>query len=197
MDNVWKLLPRQGVGPVKLGMPADVAISAGAAFGLGEHDGTTNVLDDERYRHFVTTLGQEEADRMMDTFRGMNINPARLVILNGGVHPTFVDDKLADILCDTRATNVHVEGLRFFDGDPMPALRKLQDLNGAPPILKDLDCFFENLKVTAWGFISYRRSHRRLLSPGAVDAEQRTINLSASPRAPDIDMSKHVASSLR
>jgi hypothetical protein len=197
--DIWELTPKQGLGPLKLGMAPDEALSAATVFGSVVHDQITHddAYFEDTYQYFVKTMGLEEADRAMEVMRSIDVKQVRTVILSGGVHLTFMEERLFDIMCDKRAVNTHVGGMPLYGADPLMALRHLEGLNGAPPLLKKLDCFFANIHVTDWAFLSLGRNGRpRLLAPGSVDAEARTIGLGVGPRDIDDDLSKHMAVSV-
>jgi hypothetical protein len=98
--DIRELIPKQGLGQLKLGLAPDETLSAATVFGAVVHDQTTH--DDanfeDTYQYFVKTMGQEEADRAMDVMRSIDAKPVRTVILSGGVHLTFMEERLFE--CD-------------------------------------------------------------------------------------------------
>lgn len=195
----WEIAPHRGLGPLTFGMTEAAAVDAARVYGPVTHqdpmDGAPNEAD-EIYKALVEAEGEEVARQVMAEMLadGVDLRTRRRVIVGEGLLLDFVDDGLEDIMCTLRTPDVHIGGHRVFGVDCLPAMRRLQELNGAPSLVKDRDCLFVNLHLTAFECLhEVAPGMVRSAREGTDEASQKTISWRASERDPNEDLSEHRA----
>lgn len=198
MDQLWEILPLKGLGPLRFGMQRDDALAAAAVFGpvtfvhppQGGFDQTLAVL--------IPSMGEQAARELLTQMQadGVDMRPRDHVTIGDALRLGFVGDTLESLMGYSLAASpqLHVGGHPLLTGDAIPALRLLQQFNGAPPLVEGPDCWFATIRVTAWNCIKRsRKGVVRPVNPRTDAGEQQTIGWSADPRDPLQDLSKHIA----
>lgn len=196
MDDSWELLPRVGLGPLVFGMSEDAAkTEASGIYGDIEAEGPVGQQsDDEVYLTLVETMGEEAAREAMAVLEadGISFKSSRRVNYVSGLMLDFVEDELDSIMCHGAATNLHVGGDGFFGVDPLPALRRLQRVNGEMALVNGPDCHFRNLYITAFECIVLLPAGLvRATAEGTDEALQKSVGWRREPRLPNEDFSSH------
>ena len=193
----WSIRPSHGLGGIEFACAPDAVMKIDDRYGRIETD---DIIDpfagDELFDHLVSTLGEQEARAAMAVIAeaGIDTRPHRLTIYETGVSLSFVEGKLEEIMLDQRATQAQYEGYRFFNTDPLPALRALQIANGSPPVVKRSDCYFANIFLTAFACIAIQEDGRICSANEATDeAQQTTIAWRKTPRNQLEDLSGHMS----
>lgn len=196
MDDHWEIQPNQGIGPIAFGMSEEAVLAiASEPFGEVEAAGSVGQQsDDEAYRILVDTMGEEAAREAMGVLAadGISFKPTRRVNFVSGLMLDFVEDELNSIMCHGAASDLHISGQRFFGVDPVPALRRLQALNEAPPLVKGADCHFRQLNLTAFEcLVLLPAGMFRATAEGTNEALQKSVGWSRAPRQPNEGFSEH------
>lgn len=197
MDDDWSLKVREGLGPLRFGMNPENIGALASPYGIVTSDRPNVQTDmDDMYRHWVETLGEEQAREAMEIIAGANLDmrPRHLQIRKAGVHLTFLEDGLEDIMVEESAKKFHVDGRKFFVPRFLDALQYLQDLNGELPFVNDVDCYFRRIEVAAFGFIRFDEASHEILfdgSPGGREASGFSVSWRNTPRNQDEDLSGH------
>lgn len=197
MEDDWNLSVGQGLGPLRFGMDAKMIAALATAHGAITSERPMVQTDmEDMYRIWVDTLGEEEARKAMDIIAEANLDmrPRHLQIRETGVHLTFLDGGLEDIMVEESAQKLHVDGRAFFGAGFLDALRYLQDLNGELPFVRDVDCYFRAVEVTAFGFIRFQETSHEILfdgSPGGREAAGFSLGWRNTPRDQNEDLSGH------
>ena len=195
----WELAPHIGLGTLAFGMTEAAAVAAVGVFGTVTNQDPMDAAPDEAdeiYKALVEAEGEEIARQVMAEMLadGVDLRNRRRLTVADGLVLDFVDDGLEDIMCTLRTPDVHIDGHLFFGVDCLPALQRLQELNGAPPLVRDRDCLFVNLHLTAFECL-------KELAPGIVrsaregtdEASQKTVSWRSTPRDPNEDLTGHRA----
>lgn len=188
MTPAWEILPHLGIGPLRFGMTRDEAVAAGTIFGPVTHES----VQDEDYA-FITlaqAMGEAEARALVDTMMqdGIETRPRHLVAFGDALQIDLYGDALTMVRALPQAHDVHVDGVRLFETDPVPALLRLQTLNGAPPLMHERSCLFDALNLSTWDLavISKKRG-LRLATPMSGQGLTRSLDWgSVSPVGKDL-----------
>jgi hypothetical protein len=150
MKPEWEIQPHLGLGPVRFGMTRDEAVAAGAIFGPVTHEHAEE--EDHLFRTLAPTMGEDEARAFIASMvaDGIDTRPQRQVGFSSVLHMEFFGDELMSFTALHLARDLHIEGIPFFGTNPVPALLKLQALNGAPPLMHERSCLFDALNVATW-----------------------------------------------
>lgn len=195
MDEDWNLPVKRGLGPLRFGMTSESCEPLAGPYGNVTSDRPIVQTDmEDMYRHLVETLGEDEARKAMEIIAAANLDmrPRHLQLLETGVHLTFLDGGLEDIMVEERAKKLHVDGREFFGAGFADALRYLQDLNGELPFVDDVDCYFRVIEVTAFGFVRFAETSREILfdgSPRGSEAAGFSVGWRDTPRNLEEDFS--------
>lgn len=151
---------------------------------------------DEIYKALLDAEGEEVARQVMAEMLadGVDLRTRRRIIVGGGLLLNFLESGLEEITCTLRTLEAHIHGHRVFGVDCLPALQCLQELNGAPPIVKGRDCLFADLQMTACEcLLETAPGIVRSTREGTDEASQKTIGWRATPRNPGEDLTGHRA----
>lgn len=198
MEENWAIRPRTGLGPLRFEMSeTEARVLADNVYGELESEGPIGFSSNNQvYQVLVETMGEDAAREAMSALDegGVEYRSAQRVNYVAGLMLDFVAGRLEDMMCHSAAEQLHIDGLQFFGTDPIPALARLQALNGEPPLVKGPDCHFRNLYLTAFECLRVLPGGLvRATHEGTDEARQKTIGWRAKPRNPDEDFSGHQA----
>ena len=189
MNQDWYMRPMAGIGDLEFNSPVQTPETWADRYGRIESTGPIGISDavaEETFRLPGMDFSEEEIAEMMAAIQVEQemLSDQFTQIYDSGLHLTYSADHLTEILTDTRAFQIHVDGALLFRADPIPALRKLQELNAEAPFINGPDCYFRNIHVTAFEFVVVTAGGR--VRPTAIDTDealQKTISWRATPRS--------------
>jgi hypothetical protein len=146
----WEMLPHLGIGAIRFGMARDEAVAVGAIFGPVTHEHAQE--EDHLFATLAPTMGEDEARAFIASMvaDGIDTRPQRQIVFSDVLQMHFFGNELTSITALPRAHDLHVVGVPFFRISPVPALHRLQAMNGAPPLMHERSCLFDALNVATW-----------------------------------------------
>jgi hypothetical protein len=188
MKPEWEILPHLGLGPLRFGMTRDEAVAVGAIFGPVTHEHAEE--KDHLFSTLAPTMGEDEARAFIASMEadGIDTRPQRQVGVSDVLQMQFFGNELTLLTALPRARDLHVEGIRFFGTNPVPALLKLQSLNGAPPLMHERSCLFNALNIATFDLaVVSKKAGLRLATSMRGRGLERTVGWgSMSPVSKDV-----------
>jgi hypothetical protein len=192
MKPEWELLPHQGLGPVRFGMTRDEAVTAGSVFGPITLEHAEE--DDSLFKILIETMNEDEARALIASMaaEGIDMRPKRMISFSPSLQMQFFGDELKFLMVLPRSVLLHVEGIQIFGTDPLPALLRLQALNGARPQMYESSCLFDTLNVATWDMaITSKKGLLRLATSIKGRGLERAIHWGSESPVFKPDLSKY------
>jgi hypothetical protein len=184
----WEILPHLGFGTLRFGMTRDDAVAVGAIFGSVTHEHAQE--EDHLFATLAPTMGEDDARAFIASMvaDGIDTRPQRQIVFGDVLQIHFFGDELMSITALPLAHDLHVEGVPLFGTSPVPALLRLQALNGAPPLMHERSCLFDALNVATWDLaVVSKKAGLRLATSSGAQGLERTISWgSVSPVGADV-----------
>jgi hypothetical protein len=182
MKPEWEILPHLGLGPVRFGMMRDEAVAVGAVFGTITHEHAEE--EDHMFAILAPTMGEDEARAFIAGMEadGIDTRPQRQVGFDRALHMHFFGDELRSFTALPNARQLHIEGVPLFGTNPVPALLRLQSLNGAPPLMHERCCFFDALNIATFDLaVVLKKAGLRLARSMRGQGLERTVDWGSVP----------------
>jgi hypothetical protein len=200
----FDLIPKVGVGLLKLGMPQAELPQLHEIYGAPMANTAAPFIPEfspTELEDLRRDLGEEGLQVILDaleTERNFKQTTKTVFLPKYTVSLDFTQAVLVTIQISRMMTDLNYLGHRFFHTSPKDFLAALEVANGAPPLVKGPDCVFLNLNIYVWAaFEPLPGGAVRFLSETDELAQDKSVMVCSSPRNNVEDFSGHHAVSFR